>query len=88
MATHKSSTDDHIKAIRENRKQSGTSPTHDPRNAHKEDQVTNAEEQKEIINEPNYKTDREEEISQPTPELTNSSENPEAEKKEQPHAEA
>jgi hypothetical protein len=88
MTSHKSNTRDYTKAIGKNKKQTDTSPTRDPRNAHKEDQVTNAEEQKEITNEPNYKTDREEEISYPTPEITNSTENPEADKQDKPNAEA
>jgi hypothetical protein len=75
------------KVERKNRKQTGSSTTQDPRTAHKEDQVTNAEEQKEIINEPNYKTNREEEVANSTPERTDVTENPEVDKK-QPEAEA
>jgi hypothetical protein len=88
MATQKLHTSHYTKAVKENTKESNTSPSHDPRNAHKEDQITNAEEQKEIINEPNYKTDREEETTSVTSEKINSTENPEADKKEQPEAEA
>jgi len=35
-----------------------------PGNTRQEDQITNEDKQKEIVNEPNYKTDREEESSE------------------------
>jgi hypothetical protein len=83
-----------VKANRNSSKETTVGHPEDPRTAHKEDQITNADEQNEIVNEPNYKTDREEEenknsakpdedITRDNPEIIN----PELPKKERPEAE-
>jgi hypothetical protein len=78
------------KRSRQNSTQKNNNVPNDPRIAHKDEQVTNTEQQNEIVNEPNYKTDREEENSSQVPEAPDNlnQQDPAIIKKEQPNAEA